>query len=220
MSDFNLDNDEKDYNSQDEDYEKKNKGVVSIEKQVKEGKSFNLPIKISKVVFSYSNRSFYIASSEGIFAFSLDSLNSVESFNVPLILEANVSPQQAVLAYLEGNYEQAITYTISLKNMDLLDKFINGIDLGKVELICKKLNLNIIIILFEYFGKKIENDSLFQLNLIWVNSLIKMRYNELKQMKQSQKTFINLIKILNKYQNNLINVVDENSYTISYILDQ
>jgi hypothetical protein len=201
MSDFNLDNDEKDYNSQDEDYVKKNKGVVSIEKQVKEGKNFNLPIKISKVVFSYSNRSFYIASSEGIFAFSLDALNSVESFNTPLILEANVSPQQSVLAYL-------------------LDKFINGIDLGKVELICKKLNLNIVVILFEYFGKKIENDSLLHLNLIWVNSLIKMRYNELKQMKQSQKTFINLIKILNKYQNNLINVVDENSYTISYILDQ
>lgn len=212
-----LDNYDYENESNDSDYEKTNKSVVTINKSVKEKKSFNVPIKITKVLFSYSNRSFYIASSEGIYVFSLDNTNS--TLGGAMSIDENVSPQKAVIAYLDENYVQAITYATILQSSDLLTKFINNIDLKNAEIIVSKLSLSCLVSLCDFFMKKIESDSLIQLNLKWILSIFKTRYRELKSIKD-KKVFVGFNKLISKYYNGLIGVMDENSYTIDYILDQ
>ncbi len=136
-----------------------------------------------------------------------------------LSLDENISPQKAVIAYLEENYVQAITYATVLQSSDLLTKFINNIDLKNTDIIVGKLSLTCLISLCDFFMKKLESDSFIQLNLKWVLSIFKIRYRELKSIKD-KKIFIGFNKLISKYQNGLIGVVEENCYTIDYILDQ
>lgn len=125
----------------------------------------------------------------------------------------------AVIAYLSNNYQQAITYAIVLQSTDLLNKFISGIDIRQVELVVKKLPLSCVIVLCDYFIKKIDLDGMLELNLCWILSILKTRYSELKTIKD-KKLFVGFNKVLSKYYNGLVSLTEENCYTLDYVLDQ
>ena len=212
-----LDNNEKDYDSQDSEWEKEETGIT-IGKSVKEKKKFNLPIKISKVIFSGTNRNFYIACSEGIFSYSLDSLSDL-TINKELLIDENVSPQKAVIAFQNKNFSQAICYSIYLQSHELLEKFINNIDMKEADIIITKLPLSCCLMLCDFLAKKLETDGMIELNMTWVNSLMQSRYMELKNIKD-KKSFLNLKKVVMKYYTGIVKMLEENENIIEFILDQ
>ena len=212
----NLDNKEDDYNSQDSDYEQDKTNTTGIELGNKNKKK-NLAIKVSKVVFSYTNRSFCIASTEGIFYFSLDVDN-----NLGLIqLEEDITPKLCLEAFKNSNYTQAITYAIYLNLSDILDKIIISIEVDKIEYITSKIPFSVTLQLFDYFAKKLDSDNNIQLNLIWVFALMKNHKNELRNVSKdkSKNIFFNLNKSITKHYKNLTNMLEENVYTLEYLID-
>ena len=176
------------------------------------GKKFNLPIKIVSVRFSPTNRSWAAATTEGIYIYSLD-CSLVFS---PLILDIDVTPENCLTAFKENNFIKAIVYAIYLNKADLINEFINCIPLENIILISSKLPFNAVASLLNFLSKKLENDINIQISLIWVLNLIKFHGANLKN-KKNKNIFLNLNKSINKHYLGLMNLLEENKFTINFI---
>jgi periodic tryptophan protein 2 len=182
---------------------------------VKESK-LKIPITVSKVLFAYTNRLFCVASSEGIYIFSLDSSKNLGS----LVITENVSPKKCILAFKTGNYNQAITFAIYLNLSEYLEKFICLINIEKVEYITSKLSLNTIVPLLVFFARRIESDNNIQLNLIWIFSLLKNNKLKFLSNDKNKEIFYSLNKALLKHYKSTQKLLEENYYSLKFLLDQ
>ena len=145
----NLDNAEDAYDSGNSDYEiedEYNRVFNNSKKNIKK----QLPITITKVAFSYTNRSFIVASTEGIFFYSLD----VDYNFGSLVLNDNVTPDMCLVAFKNKNYEKAIIFCIYLNLGEILDIVINSINSDRINLICSKLPINVVMPLILFFSKR------------------------------------------------------------------
>lgn len=172
-------------------------------------------IRISKVEFSGSNRGFMVSSNEGVFHYSLDVGNNF----APLQLDIEVTVQSAEEAFQEKNHTRGIVFSVYLNKLELLDKFFPGIQAESIDLIVSRLPLSVIVVLLDYLSKKLDNDLNIQLCLTWVLKLMKGNYSNLKNSK-SKSIFLNLKKSLTRHHKSLSRMVEENIYTMKYILNK
>lgn len=210
-----LNNEIEKYQSDDSDYEYEVGNTTGLDfsnrniRKIKE-------IKISKVCFSFTNRSFLVGTTEGIYFYSLDTSDSFGS----LELEENVTVSSIILMIKSGNYVMAITYSLYLNMTDILDKLILMIEIDNVNYITKCLSFSIVLKMLDYFSKKLEIDSNIQLCITWVLWILKNHYNELKSIPKDKKGFIyNLNKSISNNFKNLKTCVEENIYSLDYVLD-
>lgn len=206
-----MDNNENEYDSANSDYEIDPQLIGGAGKSKLKKK--NLQIKVSKVAFSYTNRAFIIASTEGVFYFSLD-----VSKNLAILqLDENVTPQLCIEAFKEGNFVQAITYSVYLNLPDILDKVFSLIDSDKIEYISKRITTGVCVSLLDYFAKKLENENSIQINLMWVFNILKNHKNEIKQNKDKN-IFFTLNKAISKHYKNIIKLLEENLFTLDFLV--
>lgn len=160
-------NDEDDFeNSDDSDYEKNVDFLDELpgakNKSKQKGKKISAKIKIIAVKFSQTNRSWAVATTEGIFIYSLDS-----SFNfTPLQLDINITSNNAEEAFKKGALLKAITYGFYLNDYDLVTKYINSISQSQIVLICNKLHFNLVGPMLDFLAKKIESEKQIQLYMM------------------------------------------------------
>lgn len=161
-------NEEDNYeNSDDSDYEKKvdfldNLPGAKNKNKVLAGKRNNAQIKIVSVKFSNTNRSWAIATTEGIFIYSLDSALNF----TPLQLDINVTTKTAEEAFQSGSTLKAIVFAFYLNDYDLITKYINSISHTQIVLICNKLPFNLIGPLLDFLAKKIESETQIHLYMM------------------------------------------------------
>lgn len=214
----NDENDYYDYDSNDSDLEDINNKEYSL-KQKKSNK-IKVPIKITKVLFNMNNRGFYVACSEGIFCFTLDTLESSSILmSQELSLDSNISISSIYEAYTKNEFSIAITYCIHLKKYDILDKILVNIDVNLINLIVTKLPFNCIVLLAEFLSSKLENDCKIELYLIWVNHILKIHYRKLVTL-GDKKSFIYLNKVIHKHYTGIKSMIEENTNTIDFLLSQ
>lgn len=206
-----MDNDENEYDSGNSDYEIDPQLVGAGGKNKLKKK--NLQIKVNKVAFSYTNRAFVIASTEGVFYYSLDVTKNLAT----LQLDENVTPQLCIEAFKEGNFVQAITYAVFLNLPDILDKVFSLIDSDKIEYISKRISTGVCISLLEYFAKKLENENSIQINLMWVFNILRNHKNEIKHNKDKN-VFFSLNKAISKHYKNIMKLLEENLFTIDFLV--
>lgn len=210
-----LDNDEDKYDSNNSDYEIEDSNGILYSSSKKNTKK-HLPIVITKVAFSFTNRSFIVASTEGIFFYSLDVENNFGN----LILNEKINPSMCLQAYKEKNYEKAIVYCIYLNLSDVLDVIINSINHERTEIICGRLPVNVIFALLIYFSKRLEKDNNIGLNLIWTINLLKCIKNNssIVSNKNNTNLFSNLSKSIQKNYKNITKLLEENVFSLEFLL--
>lgn len=119
-------------------------------------------IIISAVKFSHTNRSFALATTEGIYIYSLDA-----SFQFSALqLDLDITNKSCEDALIEKSFLKSLVYSFYLNNNELINKVVNLIPYNQIVLITSKLPLNIIEPLLNYFAKKIETDRQVQLYLM------------------------------------------------------
>ena len=126
------------------------------------GKKFNLPIKISSVIFAPTNRAWAAATTEGIYLYSLDSSLTFS----PLMLDIDVTPQSALDAFKEKAFLKALIYAIYLNNTELMNLFVNTIPVENIQIISNKIPFNIVGALLDFLAEKLNTDSTLELCLL------------------------------------------------------
>lgn len=163
----NYNEDDKYENSDDSDYEKQNDFLDTLpgaknKSKVLKGKTNQAQIKIVSVKFSNTNRSWAVATTEGIFIYSLDS-----SLNfTPLQLDMNITSKSAEEAFNSGATLKAIVYGFYLNDYDLITKYINSIAHSQIVLVCNKLPFNLVGPMLDFLAKKIESEKQIQLYMM------------------------------------------------------
>jgi len=154
-------------NSDDSDYEKHADFLDILpgaknKTKVLSGKKNKAQIKIVSIKFSNTNRSWAVATTEGIFIYSLDS-----SLNfTPLHLDLNITKTTAEEAFSSGSTLKAVVYGFYLNDYDLIAKYINSISHSQIVLICNKLPFNLIGPMLDFLAKKIESEKQIQLYMM------------------------------------------------------
>ncbi len=184
-------NEEDNYeNSDDSDYEKHVDFVDNLpgaknKSKVLKGKKIQANIKIVSVKFSNTNRSWAVATTEGIFIYSLDS-----SLNfTPLQLDMNITSKSAEDAFKSGATLKSVVYGFYLNDYDLITKYINSISNSQVVLICNKLPFNLLGPMLDFLAKKIESEKQIQLYMMYkinfIHILIFYNYHNFSNNKLS-----------------------------------
>ena len=171
-------------------------------------------IKINSVQFSNTNRAFAVGSTEGIYIFSLDKSLSFSK----LSLDINVTIDDAINCFKSGNYLKRIIFSIYLNQIKIIDNFIKTIPIKQIELISSKLPFNIVGPLLDFLSNKLENDANIELIMKWIFNIIKVHGGQLKNVK-NKSVFLNLHKSLNKVFNGLENIVNDNIYSIKFLIE-
>ena len=171
-------------------------------------------IKINSVQFSNTNRAFAVGSTEGIYIFSLDKSLSFSK----LSLDINVTIDDAINCFKSGNYLKGIIFSIYLNQIKIIDNFIKTIPIKQIELISSKLPFNIVGPLLDFLSNKLENDANIELIMKWIFNIIKVHGGQLKNVK-NKSVFLNLHKSLNKVFNGLENIVNDNIYSIKFLIE-
>ena len=171
-------------------------------------------IKINSVQFSNTNRAFAVGSTEGIYIFSLDKSLSFSK----LSLDINVTIDDAINCFKNGNYLKGIIFSIYLNQIKIIDNFIKTIPMKQIELISTKLPFNVVGPLLDFLSNKLENDANIELIMKWIFNIIKVHGGQLKNVK-NKSVFLNLHKSLNKVFNGLENIVNDNIYSIKFLIE-
>jgi hypothetical protein len=131
-------------------------------------------------------------------------------------LDFDVTPSNCITAFKENNFMKALVYAVYLNNSELINEFINCIPKENIMLIANKLPYNVVTPLLNFLSKKLETDINLQLTMMWVLNLIKFHGMNLKN-KKNKNIFLNLNKSINKHFKGMMNLLEENKYTIDYI---
>ena len=198
------------FDSEDElEYNKKEKDILPG------SKSALIPeVKINCIQFSNTNRSFAVGTTEGIYIYSLDKSLSFNKLSISI----EVTLKDALDAFQNKNYIKGIIYSIYLKKIDLLDKYFDSIPISKVQLIVDKIPFGLVSPFLDYLCNKLEKDIHLQFVMIWINLLLKKNCRQLKNSK-NKAVFLNLHRALMKMFKGIVNIVEDNIYTIKYLTE-
>ena len=198
------------FDSEDElEYNNKQKNILPGNKT-----SLIPEVKINCIQFSNTNRSFAVGTTEGIYIYSLDKSLSFNKLSISI----EVTLKDALTAWQNGNYIKGIIYSIYLKKVDLLNKYFDTIPISKVQLIVEKIPFSLVSPLLDYLCNKLEKDIHLQFIMIWINLLLKKNCRQLKNSK-NKAVFLNLHRALNKMFRGIVNIVEDNIYTIKYLTE-
>ena len=186
------------------------------QKNILPGNKTNLipEVKINSIKFSNTNRSFAVGTTEGIYIYSLDKSLSFNKLSISI----EVTLKDALDAFENNNYIKGIIYSIYLKKIDLLDKYFNSIPISQVQLIVDKIPFSLVSPLLDYLCIKLEKDIHLQYVMIWINLLLKKNCRQLKNNK-NKAVFMNLHRALMKMFKGIVNIVEDNIYTIKYLTE-
>ena len=181
------------------------------QKNILPGNKTNLipEVKINSIKFSNTNRSFAVGTTEGIYIYSLDKSLSFNKLSISI----EVTLKDALYAFENNNYIKGIIYSIYLKKIDLLDKYFNSIPISQVQLIVDKIPFSLVSPLLDYLCIKLEKDIHLQYVMIWINLLLKKNCRQLKNSK-NKAVFMNLHRALMKMFKGIVNIVEDNIYTL------
>jgi len=186
------------------------------QKNILPGNKTNLipEVKINSIKFSNTNRSFAVGTTEGIYIYSLDKSLSFNKLSISI----EVTLKDALDAFENNNYIKGIIYSIYLKKIDLLDKYFNSIPISQVQLIVDKIPFSLVSPLLDYLCIKLEKDIHLQYVMIWINLLLKKNCRQLKNSK-NKAVFMNLHRALMKMFKGIVNIVEDNIFTIKYLTE-
>ena len=176
---------------------------------------FNLEVKVAMVKFSPSNRSFAVASSEGIFLYSLDESNVFSRLKLSL----DVTIDNALESFNNKLYLKALIFAIHLDNYTLFTKFINATPVDNIHLIASKIPKNAVGPLLTMLAKKINEDVQLEVNLRWTVSMLKNHGVLLKSF-EFRDVLKNIFKSVSKKGSILLPLVEENYQTINFMLNR
>ncbi|KAF9530143.1 WD40-repeat-containing domain protein [Crepidotus variabilis] len=169
------------------------------------------------VRFSPTGRAWAAASTEGLLIYSLDETITFDPFD----LSIDLTPQAILDVLTEQEYLKALVMAFRLNEKPLIQRVYETIPPGDIRLIARQLPVIYVPLLLRFVGEHLERSPHLEFDLVWVNSLLMAHGRMLKDRSgEFASVFRVLQKSLGDFERSISKLCDENTATLSYLIDQ
>ncbi|KII87643.1 hypothetical protein PLICRDRAFT_162405 [Plicaturopsis crispa FD-325 SS-3] len=169
------------------------------------------------VRFSPTGRSWAAASTEGLLIYSLDETVSFDPFDLSL----DLTPQSVISVLAEREFLKALVMAFRLNEKPLVQRVYERIPRGDVRLIARQLPVLYVPQLLRFVADHLERSPHLEFDLLWVNALLMAHGRHLRDRSgEYASVFRALQKGLADFEQLISRLCDENTSTLTYLIDQ
>ncbi|KAG8988141.1 hypothetical protein FRB93_004296 [Tulasnella sp. JGI-2019a] len=169
------------------------------------------------VRFSPTGRSWAAASTEGLLIYSLDETIAFDPFD----LDIDLTPQSVVTVLGQKEYLKALVMAFRLNEKHLIQRVFESIPPSDTRLISTQLPIMYVPNMLRFVATQLETSPHMEFDLLWVNALLLAHGRHLRDRStEFASVFRALQKGIMDFQTSIARTSDDNTSTLTYLLDQ
>jgi len=167
--------------------------------------------------FSPTGRAWAAASTEGLLIYSLDETITFDPFDLTL----DLTPQSILEALDSREYLKALVMGFRLNEKPLIQRVYEKIPRGDIRLITRQLPVVYVPLLLRFVADHLDKSPHLEFDLLWANTLLMVHGRLLRDRSgEFASVFRGLQKGLSDLEQSISKLCEENSSTLSYLIDQ
>ncbi|RXW14310.1 hypothetical protein EST38_g11542 [Candolleomyces aberdarensis] len=173
--------------------------------------------RTKSVRFSPTGRAWAAASTEGLLIYSLDETVTFDPFDLSL----DLTPQSILEVLTAREYLKALVMAFRLNEKPMIQRVYESIPPSDIRLIARQLPVTYVPLLLRFVAENLEKSPHLEFHLTWSNTLLLVHGRYLKERSgEYASVFRVLQKGLSDSEQSISKICDENSSTLSYLIDQ
>ncbi|PSR70569.1 hypothetical protein PHLCEN_2v13540 [Hermanssonia centrifuga] len=169
------------------------------------------------VRFSPTGRAWAAASTEGLLIYSVDDSLSFDPFD----LDIDLTPQSLLTVLSKREFLKALVMAYRLNEKPLIHKVYEAVPPEDIRLIARQLPIVYLSQMLRFVGEHLEKSPHLEFDLLWVNALLGAHGRHLRDRSGEYASVFRILqKGLMDTEQSISRLCDENSSTLSYLIDQ
>lgn len=174
-------------------------------------------VRVPGVAFAPTGRAFCAASTEGLLIYSLDSSVQFDPFD----LDIDVTPNTTLKTLAQGEHLKALIMAFRLSNTKLLARVYRSIPTSDIDLVVRDVPLIYLERLLRFVAQEADASPLLELNLLWIESLLRQHGRVLKERQGEFSEVTRLVqRAVTRLQGEIMRVAEGNARTVEFLLAQ
>ncbi len=174
-------------------------------------------VRVPAVSFSPTGRAFCAASTEGLLVYSLDATVQFDPFD----LSVDVTPTTTLTTLKNAEYLKALAMAFRLNSARLITRVYRSVPVTDIGLVVRDLPDVYLDRLLRHVAKEADTSPLLELNLLWMESLLRIHGRALKERQGEFAQVVRLVqRAVARVQGEIMKVAEENSRTVAFLLAQ
>lgn len=174
-------------------------------------------VRVPGVAFAPTGRAFCAASTEGLLIYSLDTSVQFDPFD----LDIDVTPTTTLKTLAQGEYLKALIMSFRLSNTKLLKRVYRAIPTSDIDLVVRDVPLIYLERLLRFVAQEADASPLLELNLLWIESLLRQHGRVLKERQGEFAEVTRLVqRAVTRLQGEIMKVAEGNTRTVEFLLAQ
>ena len=148
------------------------------------------------------------------------SLDATVQFD-PFDLDVDVTPESTIATLKETEYLKALVMAFRLNSPKLITQVYRSIPTADIGLVVRDLPEVYLERLLRHVAKEADTSPHLELNLLWLESLLRLHGRVLKERQGEFAEVVRLVqRAVGKIQGEIMKVADQNQHTIEFLLAQ
>ncbi|KAJ3535234.1 hypothetical protein NM688_g7006 [Phlebia brevispora] len=169
------------------------------------------------VRFSPTGRAWAAASTEGLLIYSIDDSLAFDPFD----LDIDLTPQTLLQVLAQREFLKALVMAYRLNEKPLIHKVYESIPREDIRLLARQLPAVYLSQMLRFVAEHLEKSPHLEFDLLWVTALLAAHGRHLRDRSgEYASVFRMLQKGLQDTEDSISKLCDENSSTLSYLIDQ
>ncbi|THH00961.1 hypothetical protein EW026_g1650 [Hermanssonia centrifuga] len=166
---------------------------------------------------SLPGRAWAAASTEGLLIYSVDDSLSFDPFD----LDIDLTPQSLLTVLSKREFLKALVMAYRLNEKPLIHKVYEAVPPEDIRLIARQLPIVYLSQMLRFVGEHLEKSPHLEFDLLWVNALLGAHGRHLRDRSGEYASVFRILqKGLMDTEQSISRLCDENSSTLSYLIDQ
>jgi periodic tryptophan protein 2 len=174
-------------------------------------------VRVPGVNFAPTGRSFCAASTEGLLVYSLDTTIAFDPFD----LDIDITPQSTLKTLAKKQYLKALVMAFRLNNPKLVARIQRSVPAADIPLVVSDLPVVYLPRLLSHIAVQSDASPLLELNLLWLQALLKSHGAILKKNQGEYAEVTRLVqRAVSRIQKEIFSVAENNEFMVEYLLAQ
>ncbi|KAH0292439.1 periodic tryptophan protein-like protein 2, partial [Aureobasidium melanogenum] len=174
-------------------------------------------VRVPGVNFAPTGRSFCAASTEGLLVYSLDTTIAFDPFD----LDIDITPQSTLKTLAKKQYLKALVMAFRLNNPKLVTRIQRSVPAADIPLVVSDLPIVYLPRLLRHIAVQSDASPLLELNLLWLQALLKSHGAILKKNQGEYAEVTRLVqRAVSRIQKEIFSVAENNEFMVEYLLAQ
>ncbi|KAF2725130.1 WD40 repeat-like protein [Polychaeton citri CBS 116435] len=178
---------------------------------------YGLEVRVPGIAFSPTGRGFCAATTEGLLIYTVETGAIFD----PIDLDVDITPTTTLKALAQKDYLKSLIMAFRLNNAALTTRVFRSIPVSEVPLVVRDFPSVYLERLVRLVAKEVDTSRHLELNLRWLESILRVHGRELKEGKGEFGEVLRLVeRAVNKVKTEVMGLAEKNSDTIEFLLAQ